>query len=81
MADRINIRHAGRNVEFPELLPTKAAVNVIPVSLAGFHLADFIIPPAEAPAYEITAHLVSLFRDLPPCFGHWTESGRAQSDS
>ena len=53
-------------------------MNVIPVSLAGFHLADFIIPPAEAPAYEISAHLVSVFRDLPPCFVHWTESGRAR---
>jgi hypothetical protein len=41
----------------------QAAVNMIPVSLAGFHLADYIIPAAEISGHEYTTHLVGMVRD------------------
>jgi hypothetical protein len=78
MTERLNIRHAGRSVDFFELLPAQAATKVIPVSLAGLHLEDYIIPRAEIPGHEITTHVAGVFRDSPPCFVHWTEGGRAQ---
>ena len=78
MAERINVRHAGRNVDFSELLPAQAALNVIPVSIRGFLLEDFSVPPTEVPCFELATHHVGLVRGSPPCFMHWTESGRAQ---
>src|SRR5215471_8965655 len=78
MAERINVRQSGRNVEFSKLLPSQAAADVIPVSLAGFHLEDFIIPTTEIPGHEFTTHMVGMVRDSPPCFVHWTMSGCAQ---
>jgi AraC family transcriptional regulator len=78
MAERITISHAGHDVGVLELLPAPAAANVIPVSLAGFHLEDYNVPTAEIPDHELTAHTVTMIRDSPPCFMHWTERGRAQ---
>src|SRR5262249_12225948 len=32
----------------------------------------------EVPCFELATHHVGLVRGSPPCFMHWTESGRAQ---
>jgi len=53
VAERINIRHAGQDVEVSELLPAQAAQNVIPVSLAGFVLEEYTVPPVEQTKKEL----------------------------
>jgi AraC family transcriptional regulator len=78
MAERMNVRRGGRELDFSELLPAQAPVNVIPVRIAGLILAEYNFPPVEVPPYEITTHVAGVFRDSPPCFMHWREGGRAR---
>jgi AraC family transcriptional regulator len=78
MLEQVHVRRGGRELEFSQLFPAQAALNVIPVSIAGLVLQELIIPPAEVRSYEITTHVAGVFRDSPPCTMHWTESGRTQ---